>query len=90
MKQDIRHSNKWISPPLLARIVSFLFFVAGFATAAENAEPRRVVFDGVNTEYKWSLKELSPDLPSDWMDYNFLVLEMRASSSERFQLEIFT
>ena len=59
MRQDIRHSNEWIGPPLLARIVSLLFFVAGFATTAENAEPRRVIFDGVNTEYKWSLKQLA-------------------------------
>jgi hypothetical protein len=86
MKPDIRHSNRWLSTALCI----FLFFVAGFATAAENAEPRRVVFDGVNTEYKWPLKELAPDLPSDWTDYNFLVLEMRASSPERFQLQIFT
>ena len=53
-------------------------------------KPKRVVFDRAHTEYKWSIKDLAPDLPSDWTDYNFLVLEMRASSSERFQLEIFT
>ena len=29
-------------------------------------------------------------MPTDWADYDFLVLEMRASSSERFQLELYT
>lgn len=50
------------------------------------AAPLRVVFDGPEAEHKWTLKELNPNLPSDWSPYNFLVLEMKASSPQRFWL----
>jgi hypothetical protein len=34
--------------------------------AADTPPIQRVVFEGATSEYKWSLKELNPDLPSDW------------------------
>ena len=52
------------------------------------AAPQRVTFEGREQEYKWSLKELDPDLPSDWTGYNYLVLELRASSAQRFSLNL--
>jgi hypothetical protein len=48
--------------------------------------PQRVVFEGATSEQKWMLKDLDPALPSDWTGYNFLVLEMKASSPQRFEL----
>ncbi len=51
-----------------------------------NCMPQRVVFDGAQAEQKWALKELNPDLVSDWTGFNYLVLEMRASSPQRFFL----
>jgi hypothetical protein len=72
----------------LLLLVSATFLSPSPGTAAENSLPWRAVFHGAQTEHKWLLKEM--DLPADWSDYNFLVLEMRATSSERFQLEIFT
>jgi hypothetical protein len=56
--------------------------------AAVPATPR-VVFEGANSEHKWALKELNPDLPSDWTGYNYLVLELKASSPQRFSLSLF-
>ena len=53
-----------------------------FASAA----PRRAVFEGAESEHKWALKDLNPNLPADWTGYDFLVLEMRASSPQRFFL----
>ena len=53
-------------------------------------ELRAVVFDGVRSEQRWTLKELNPEWPSDWSAYNYLVLEMRASSPQRFSLWIYT
>jgi hypothetical protein len=47
---------------------------------------RRVEFDGVKSEQKWALKDLNPDLPSDWSPYNYLVMEIRTSSPQRFGL----
>ena len=59
---------------------------ARFASAA----PQRVVFDGAESERKWGLKELNPELPADWTGYGFLVLEMKASSPQRFWLAFYS
>jgi hypothetical protein len=58
---------------------------------APAAMPQRVVFDGASpSEHKWTLKDLDPALPSDWSPYNFLVLEMKASSPQRFELAFYS
>ena len=54
------------------------------------ATPQRVVFEGDQSEHKWVLKELNPQLPSDWTGYNYLVLEMKASSPQRFNLAFYS
>ena len=60
--------------------------VAGHAAAA----PRQLVFDGVLSEHKIALKDLDASLPSDWTGYTHLVLELRASSPQRFGLWAYT
>jgi hypothetical protein len=54
------------------------------------ALPERILFDGPESEHKWTLKELSSDLPSDWTGFNYLVLELKASSPQRFNLTFFS
>src|SRR5579864_9090662 len=51
-------------------------------TAATVARPetRRIVFTGAGAEQTFALKELDPNLPTDWSPYQFLVLELRLSS----------
>jgi hypothetical protein len=51
---------------------------------------RRVDFDGVKSEYKWTLKELNPALPPDWSDWNYLVLEIKTSTPQRFSIWLYT
>lgn len=58
----------------------------GLFLAAALMAPQTVVFDGPKAERRWPLKELNPQLPSDWTGYNYLVLELRASSPQRFNL----
>jgi hypothetical protein len=67
-----------------------LVFIAILAAALATAAPQRIVFDGPEFEQKWTLKELNPDLPSDWTGFNFLVLEMKASSPQRFNLAFYS
>ncbi len=55
-----------------------------------SAAPQRVVFEGTQAEKKWTLEELSAGLQGDWTAYDFLVLEMRASSPQRFTLTLFS
>src|SRR5262245_14771461 len=81
-----------LGQPVLVAI-AVLACLRSLTAAPSDTAPLRAAFTPSRTEFKWSLAEirqLSPDLPSDWTDYNFLVLEMRASSSERFQLQLFT
>ncbi|HNY39326.1 MAG TPA: hypothetical protein PKJ41_02990 [Bryobacteraceae bacterium] len=54
------------------------------------AAPQRVVFEGTEATQKWVLRDLNSDLPSDWSPYNFLVLEMKASSPQRFWLTFYS
>jgi hypothetical protein len=53
-------------------------------------QPVKVTFEGQAAEHKWSLQELDPQLPSDWSDHNYLVLELRTSTPQRFSLWLHT
>ncbi len=54
------------------------------------AAPLRAVFEGALWEHRWALKEIDPELPSDWSPFEFLVLELKASSPQRFELRLET
>jgi hypothetical protein len=70
---------------------SLLFAAAAILPAlAFAALPQRVTFEGATSEQKWPLKEIDPSLPSDWTGFNFLVLEMKASSPQRFELILYS
>lgn len=65
------------------------FLAALLATASfGRGETRRFVFRTGETEHKLALKDLDPGLPADWSPYDFLVLELRLSSPQRFDLRI--
>src|SRR5664279_2807341 len=66
----------WLLLPLLA------------AAGSARGETRRAVFEGAGTEHTWALKDLDPGLPADWSPYQFLVLELRLSSPQRFDLRV--
>jgi hypothetical protein len=42
------------------------------------------------SEHRWTLKELDPNMPSDWSRHQFLVMELRSSTSQRFLLRLYT
>jgi hypothetical protein len=73
-----------------ALLILFCFAQFGFG-AAESA-PLRASFNSREEVSKqtWKLKELGGRLPSDWSGYAFLVLELKASSPQRFQLAVET
>jgi hypothetical protein len=65
--------------------------VLGVAVAVTQAGAVEFVFDGRGAVSKrWTLQELNPALPADWSGYNFLVLEFRATSPQRIELELHT
>ncbi len=53
-------------------------------------EPARATFTPAAPEHTFALSELGAQLPSDWTPYDFLVMELKASSSQRFELGIET
>jgi hypothetical protein len=60
------------------------------ALSVLGADTKKVLFDKPVSIQQWTLKEINPDLPSDWTGYDYLVLEFRASSSQRFELGLQT
>jgi hypothetical protein len=63
----------WIAP------LCALAAVAGTATG----DTRRIVFEN-SSEQAW----VEPALPADWSPYQFLVMELRLSSPQRFDLRV--
>jgi hypothetical protein len=66
----------------------FLVVTALMVCATVSAQPMRVTFKGAQAIHKWTPKELGPDIPSDWSGYEFLVIEMRTTTPQRFHLVI--
>lgn len=56
--------------------------------AIANAQPKRLVFEGTQALQKFDLKDLGPDFPSDWSTFEYLVMEMRTSTPQRFHLVV--
>ncbi len=67
--------------------VSFLFIFI-FACSVANAQTV-AKFEGGFSEKKWALKELNPELPSDWSSSGFLTFEFNSSTTQRFGLTLY-
>ena len=74
----------------MKRILILLIGYCLAAAAAHAALPVQTTFTGVKSERTWPLKELNVQTPTDWTGYEFLVLEFKASSSQRFDLGLET
>ena len=70
---------------MLRFAIVFLFLLFSGASCG-NSGNMLVVFEGTESEHRWELKDLDPPLPSDWSSYEYLVLEFRHSSPQRFFL----
>jgi len=55
---------------------------------AAPAAPVKAVFTRDVSTVQWPLAEIDAALPSDWADAQFLVVEFRSSTSQRFELGI--
>jgi hypothetical protein len=66
----------------LSRCAGLILLMAGIP-AAFGQTPSRIVFAN-GEEQSWT----DPDLPSDWSPYRFLVMEIRLSSPQRFDLRV--
>ncbi len=74
----------------IIRIISFTFLVLLiiFSCAHKN-ESQLVKFEGKSYQKNWAIKDVNTELPSDWSSYNYLTLEINASSTQRFYLNLY-
>lgn len=54
--------------------------------AGVRAAPQQATFSSDVSTTQWPLAEIDPQLPADWTDAEFLVVEFRSSTSQRFEL----
>ncbi|MDR1779457.1 MAG: hypothetical protein LBR50_01835 [Tannerella sp.] len=69
-------------------ILSISLITCLMQACSTDAGKFRVVFDN-NKEVsgrKFAIADITPGLPADWDDYNFVVLELRSTTSQRFQI----
>jgi hypothetical protein len=75
---------------VMKKLLLIILSAACFATITRADLPVQTVFTGKESAHTWRLAELNPDLPANWTGYQFLVLEFKASSSQRFDLGLET
>lgn len=82
-----------ISPARIG-VTKWLFcllgLTAGVPALLTEGTSKKMVFDQPISSHEWTLMEIDPGLPADWTGYEFLVLEFRASSTQRFELGLRT
>ena len=66
----------------------FLLLMLAFSAVLSKAETFTIRFDSSKTKSgaKIALKDLNPELPTDWTGYNFVGVEIRVSTSQRYLL----
>ena len=52
-------------------------------------EPVIVNFKGKVLEKKWSVKALNPELPKDWSSFDYLTFELKSTTTQRFDLNLY-
>ena len=75
----------------MKNIAIFLIIAALLSiTGCTSKDKTRVVkFKGATFEQKWAIKDLNPELPSDWSQSGFLTFELKASSTQRFFINLY-
>ncbi|MDR2773513.1 MAG: hypothetical protein LBC19_02015 [Tannerella sp.] len=72
------------------KIICFVIFCVCFFTTCKVEQKSHIVrFEGEFSRYKWAIRDLNPDLPSDWSPYKYLTLEINASSTQRFSINLY-
>jgi hypothetical protein len=71
---------------LTVLIVVSIFSLSG---CSGKEKQTTVKFEGPYTEKKWAVKELNPDMPSDWSASRFLTFEFNSSTTQRFELNLY-
>jgi hypothetical protein len=75
---------------LFMKTIIYLCLVSLVLSACPAKEDSVVArFEGELSRHKWALKDINPDLPADWSSFEYLTLDINASSAQQFGLQIF-
>jgi hypothetical protein len=77
----------------MKRILALIWILLPFlAVKLQAADAQEFTFDRTQplSEWKIPIAGITPALPADWPDSGHLVLELRASSSQRFELRVYS
>ena len=69
----------------LSLLVVFVLFLNACSV---KPEPKLVKFEGTWYARNWAIKELNPEMPADWSSSVFLTLEIKSSTTQRFELRL--
>jgi hypothetical protein len=72
----------------LVFLIRILFLIL-FTGCDTKTEPVFVKFEGKVSEKKWAIKDLNPNLPSDWSSFGFLTFELKSSTTQRFEIKLY-
>lgn len=67
-------------------VISFILLLT--ACSVKN-KPVVVKFDGALSEKHWAIKDLNPELSTDWSSFGFLTFEINSSTTQRFDLRLY-
>ena len=68
-------------------ILSLLLLLAACAT--KDVDTQLVQFEGESYQKNWAINDLNPELPSDWSQFEYLTFEIKASSTQRFFMNLY-
>jgi hypothetical protein len=70
---------------VLRRVLQASALLCGLVFGA-HAAPQKAVFASDVSTVRWPIADLEPTLPADWSDAEYVVVEFRSSTSQRFEL----
>lgn len=66
-----------------------IFFLFILVACATQDETHVVQFEGESFQKNWAISDLDPEIPADWSSFNYLTFEIKASSTQRFFLNLY-
>jgi hypothetical protein len=64
-------------------------FILLLTACTDKEETLFVQFEGESFQKNWAISELNPELPSDWSSFEYLTFDIKASSTQRFFLNLY-
>jgi len=67
-------------------VIGFISCSLLFTFCSRNRSITMTFSEGDISKHAFSISKINPELPTDWTEFEYMVLEFRASSSQRFEV----